>query len=62
MEGCSGLYYLNKTFKEYEVIVSLANQFSIFQLDGSLIIEADNVMGSTRIDQNGEPILQYGHR
>ncbi|CAN6587679.1 unnamed protein product [Malus baccata var. baccata] len=32
------------------------------QLDGSLIVEADNVMGSTRIDQNGEPILQYGHR
>ncbi|VVA18419.1 PREDICTED: UTP--glucose-1-phosphate uridylyltransferase [Prunus dulcis] len=32
------------------------------QLDGSLIIEADNIMGSTKIDQNGEPLLQYGHR
>lgn len=33
-----------------------------FQLDGSLIIEADSVMGSTRSDDNGEDILQYGHR
>ncbi|EXC04704.1 UDP-sugar pyrophospharylase [Morus notabilis] len=32
------------------------------QLDGSLVIEADSVMGSTRIDENGEHILQYGHR
>ncbi|PRQ59485.1 putative UTP--glucose-1-phosphate uridylyltransferase [Rosa chinensis] len=32
------------------------------QLDGSLIIEADNVMGSSRVGEVGEPILQYGHR
>ncbi|KAL4620819.1 hypothetical protein ACB092_06G183700 [Castanea dentata] len=32
------------------------------QLDGSLIIEAENIMGSIRIDENGEPILQYGQR
>uniref|UniRef100_A0A2N9IX15 UGP3-like C-terminal hexapeptide repeats domain-containing protein n=1 Tax=Fagus sylvatica TaxID=28930 RepID=A0A2N9IX15_FAGSY len=32
------------------------------QLDGSLIIVAENVMGSMRIDENGEPILQYGQR
>ncbi|KAF4352766.1 hypothetical protein G4B88_010166 [Cannabis sativa] len=32
------------------------------ELDGSLIIEADNIMGSNRIDDNGEHILQYGHR
>ncbi|KAK9283782.1 hypothetical protein L1049_012034 [Liquidambar formosana] len=32
------------------------------QLDGSMIIVAENVMGSTRIDENGEPVLQYGHR
>ncbi|KAH9767194.1 UTP--glucose-1-phosphate uridylyltransferase 3 [Citrus sinensis] len=32
------------------------------QLDGSLIIVAENVMGSTRIADNGESILQYGHR
>ncbi|KAM5556726.1 UTP--glucose-1-phosphate uridylyltransferase 3, chloroplastic [Rosa sericea] len=32
------------------------------QLDGSLIIEADNVMGSSRVGEDGEPILQYGHR
>ncbi|KAF8402599.1 hypothetical protein HHK36_010687 [Tetracentron sinense] len=31
-------------------------------LDGSLIIVAENVMGSTRIDENGEPTLQYGYR
>ncbi|KDO68904.1 hypothetical protein CISIN_1g002690mg [Citrus sinensis] len=32
------------------------------QLDGSLIIVAENVMGSTRIADNGESILQYGYR
>ncbi|KAJ8557624.1 hypothetical protein K7X08_003249 [Anisodus acutangulus] len=32
------------------------------QLDGSLIILAENVLGSTRIDENGEIILQYGKR
>ncbi|KAL6977499.1 UTP--glucose-1-phosphate uridylyltransferase 3, chloroplastic [Sarracenia purpurea var. burkii] len=32
------------------------------QLDGSLIIVAENVLGSTRIDENGEQKLQYGHR
>uniref|UniRef100_A0A2P2KTC8 Uncharacterized protein LOC105133562 isoform X1 n=1 Tax=Rhizophora mucronata TaxID=61149 RepID=A0A2P2KTC8_RHIMU len=32
------------------------------QLDGSLIVVADNVMGSTTIDDNGEPIMQYGYR
>ncbi|XP_021903908.1 UTP--glucose-1-phosphate uridylyltransferase 3, chloroplastic isoform X2 [Carica papaya] len=32
------------------------------QLEGSLIIVAENVMGSTRVGENGEPILQYGHR
>ncbi|XP_055832553.1 UTP--glucose-1-phosphate uridylyltransferase 3, chloroplastic isoform X3 [Solanum dulcamara] len=32
------------------------------QLDGSLIILAENVLGSTRIDDNGETILEYGKR
>ncbi|CAN8254491.1 unnamed protein product [Cochlearia groenlandica] len=32
------------------------------QVDGSLIITADNSMGSTTISENGEPILQYGLR
>ncbi|GAB4827621.1 UTP--glucose-1-phosphate uridylyltransferase 3, chloroplastic [Ancistrocladus abbreviatus] len=32
------------------------------QLDGSLIIVAENVMGSMRINEDGETILQYGHR
>lgn len=35
---------------------------SRLQLDGSLVIEADSAMGSTRINENGEHILQYGHR
>ena len=39
-----------------------ADLISLFQLDGSMIVIAENVMGSTRIDENGEPILQYGHR
>nr|GME12659.1 UTP--glucose-1-phosphate uridylyltransferase 3, chloroplastic [Ipomoea batatas] len=32
------------------------------QLDGSLIILAENVMGSTMLDENGETVLQYGKR
>ncbi|XP_010536381.1 PREDICTED: UTP--glucose-1-phosphate uridylyltransferase 3, chloroplastic-like [Tarenaya hassleriana] len=32
------------------------------QVDGSLIVMAENAMGSTRINENGEPILHYGHR
>ncbi|KAH7537591.1 hypothetical protein FEM48_Zijuj03G0109200 [Ziziphus jujuba var. spinosa] len=36
--------------------------WSNVQLDGSLIIENDSVMGSTKIDDTGEHILKYGHR
>ncbi|GFY83488.1 UDP-glucose pyrophosphorylase 3 [Actinidia rufa] len=32
------------------------------QLDGSLIVVAENILGSTRIDANSEQKLQYGHR
>ncbi|XP_010504481.1 PREDICTED: UTP--glucose-1-phosphate uridylyltransferase 3, chloroplastic isoform X2 [Camelina sativa] len=32
------------------------------QVDGSLIITAENAMGSTTINDHGEPILQYGLR
>ncbi|XAR71908.1 UTP--glucose-1-phosphate uridylyltransferase [Bertholletia excelsa] len=32
------------------------------QLNGSLIILADNILGSNGIDKNGEIKLQYGHR
>nr|XP_010907871.1 UTP--glucose-1-phosphate uridylyltransferase 3, chloroplastic [Elaeis guineensis] len=32
------------------------------QLEGSLIIVAENIMGSIRMSQNGEPTLQYGNR
>ncbi|CAA6654719.1 unnamed protein product [Spirodela intermedia] len=32
------------------------------QLDGSLIVLAENIMGSMRMGEDGEPILQYGHR
>ncbi|CAN7095147.1 unnamed protein product [Brassica rapa subsp. narinosa] len=32
------------------------------EVDGSLIINAENAMGSTTINKNGEPILQYGLR
>lgn len=32
------------------------------QLDGSMIIMAENVMGSTMTDKNGENVLQYGRR
>ncbi|CAI9767559.1 unnamed protein product [Fraxinus pennsylvanica] len=36
--------------------------WSDVQLDGSLIVLAENVIGSTIIDERGEPILQYGRR
>ncbi|CAN0909794.1 UTP--glucose-1-phosphate uridylyltransferase 3, chloroplastic, partial [Linum grandiflorum] len=32
------------------------------QLNGSLIVIAENTMGSTRMDAHGEQILHYGHR
>ncbi|PSS34449.1 UTP--glucose-1-phosphate uridylyltransferase [Actinidia chinensis var. chinensis] len=32
------------------------------QLDGSLIVVAENILGSTRLDANSEQKLQYGHR
>ncbi|XP_042384775.1 UTP--glucose-1-phosphate uridylyltransferase 3, chloroplastic isoform X1 [Zingiber officinale] len=32
------------------------------QLSGSLIIIAENIMGSTKINQKDEPLLQYGQR
>ncbi|CAD5164393.1 UTP--glucose-1-phosphate uridylyltransferase 3, chloroplastic [Musa acuminata AAA Group] len=32
------------------------------QLSGSLIIVADNIMGSARMNQNNEPVLHYGQR
>ncbi|XP_042512379.1 UTP--glucose-1-phosphate uridylyltransferase 3, chloroplastic isoform X2 [Macadamia integrifolia] len=32
------------------------------QLVGSMIIVAENIMGSTKMDENGDPILQYGYR
>lgn len=32
------------------------------QLDGSMIILAENVTGSMRTKKSGEPILEYGHR
>ncbi|KAE8726771.1 hypothetical protein F3Y22_tig00006230pilonHSYRG00017 [Hibiscus syriacus] len=32
------------------------------QLEGSMIIAAENIMGSTKVDDKDEPILQHGHR
>ncbi|KAG5533537.1 hypothetical protein RHGRI_027654 [Rhododendron griersonianum] len=32
------------------------------QLDGSLIVVAENILGSTTMDENGDPKLQYGRR
>lgn len=41
---------------------TLTRIFLFLQLDGSMIIVAENIMGSTMIDDKGEPILQHGHR
>ncbi|XP_030446989.1 UTP--glucose-1-phosphate uridylyltransferase 3, chloroplastic [Syzygium oleosum] len=49
--------------KGSELIVEVAEfLWRDVQLEGSLIIEAENVMGSTRMGKNGDLILQYGHR
>ncbi|PIA32431.1 hypothetical protein AQUCO_04500200v1 [Aquilegia coerulea] len=32
------------------------------ELKGSMIVLAKNIMGSTRLNENDEPILHYGHR
>ncbi|KAF2319152.1 hypothetical protein GH714_013602 [Hevea brasiliensis] len=47
---------------DLNVRTDIHTQVTRVALDGSLIVIATNVMGSTRIDVNGEPILQYGHR
>ncbi|KAF2319143.1 hypothetical protein GH714_013553 [Hevea brasiliensis] len=64
--------YKMKIISGYSGLLSLISEHLLVQvlpattfdlnLDGSLIVIATNVMGSTRIDVNGEPILQYGHR
>ncbi|KAI8003693.1 hypothetical protein LOK49_LG08G00707 [Camellia lanceoleosa] len=36
--------------------------FLYFQLHGSLIVVAENILGSTRMDENGELKLRYRHR
>lgn len=49
--------------KGSELIVEVAEfLWRDVQLEGSLIIEAENVMGSTGIGKNGDLILQHGHR
>lgn len=40
----------------------VADVAALFQLNGSLIIVADNVMGAMKADKSGEPLLEYGHR
>lgn len=41
---------------------TLIRIFFFLQLDGSMIIVAESIMGSTRSNDKGEPILQHGHR
>jgi hypothetical protein len=36
--------------------------YPLFQLNGSLVIIAENVMGTMKIDESGEPILHHGQR
>lgn len=63
MEECRGCNILIDG-QAVQVVTSnfYAYLVSNLQLDGSLIVIAGNVMGSTRIDANGEPMLQYGRR
>lgn len=60
MERCSGNTFQNIDLAAINLLFS--HRCSLFQLDGSLIILAENVIGSTINDERGEPILQYGRR
>lgn len=60
MERCSGNTLQNIDLAAINLLFS--HRCSLFQLDGSLIILAENVIGSTINDERGEPILQYGRR
>lgn len=74
IKSCSGSSFIklsptNRCWTIYLVfhpcIQNFRNQIDLlrlFQLDGSMIIVAENIMGSVKIDENGEPILQYGYR
>lgn len=66
MEGCSGFYFSNKlislTYMQWSCKDNLPKFIPLFQLSGSLIIMAENVMGSMKIDESGDSILHYGTR
>lgn len=63
MEKCSGSYIqLNNKLNNSGLSFFELTLVSLPQLDGSLIIVAEHVMGSMRIDESDEPILQYGQR
>lgn len=63
MEKCSGCDILTDVLTNaFWIIIIYADMVCFFQLEGSMIIVAQNIMGSTRNDENGEPILKHGHR
>ncbi|GMH04189.1 hypothetical protein Nepgr_006028 [Nepenthes gracilis] len=56
-------FYGGSISKGSELQIEVAEFFwRDVQLDGSMVILAENVMGSVRINDHGEPILQYGRR
>ncbi|XP_004240914.1 UTP--glucose-1-phosphate uridylyltransferase 3, chloroplastic [Solanum lycopersicum] len=56
-------FYRGSISKGSELLIEVAEfLWRDVQLDGSLIILAENVLGSPRIDENGETVLHYGKR
>lgn len=56
-------FYGGTILKGSELQIEIAELFwRNVELDGSMILLAENVMGSTRTDENDEPILNYGYR
>lgn len=56
--GCT----LVKNIGSFSFDLIFPDQTPLLQLDGSLTILAENVVGSTKTNHIGEPILQYGRR
>ena len=46
----------------WALLILEADFGALFQLDGSMIIIAENVMAAMGTDESGEPVLEYGHR
>lgn len=54
--------YLLLAIVAASLIYPLTDVSHLMQLDGSLVVLAENVVGSTETNEIGEALLQYGRR